>query len=123
MPEVNPPSKTPLIAIVGPCGAGKSTLAAGLEPFGYRVRAIAQEHSYVGNMWQKLTKPDLLIFLQASHAVTSQRRKMKWSLGEWQEQQLRLLHAREHADLYINTDNLTIAQVLETALAFLDQHS
>jgi cytidylate kinase len=109
----------PLIGIVGPCGAGKSTLAAGLQRHGFRAHAVTQEHSYVKDMWQQLTRPDVLIFLQASHSVGARRRNMNWTEAEWHEQQLRLLHAREHADLFINTDPMTIEQVLTEALGFL----
>ncbi len=108
-----------LIGIVGPCGAGKSTLAEGLKRRGIRARAIVQEHSFVKDMWQQLTRPDLLIFLQASRTTGAQRRNMQWTDAEWEEQQRRLSHAREHADLFIETDRLTIDQVLETALKFL----
>jgi len=110
---------TPLIGIVGPCGAGKTTLADGLKRSGLRARAIAQEHSYVKDMWQRLTKPDILIFLQASCAVGGQRRSLNWTEPEWEEQQRRLRHAREHADLYLDTDPLGIVQVLEHTLTFL----
>ena len=54
------PSSSLRIAIVGPCGAGKSTLARNLRLKGRQARAIAQEHSYVPAMWQCLTKPDFL---------------------------------------------------------------
>ena len=111
----------PLIGIVGPCGAGKSTLTAGLLRLGFQARPIVQEHSYVRDMWQRLTRPDILIFLQASHPVGAQRRKLNWTPAEWQEQQLRLLHAREHADLFINTDSMTIEQVLAVAVSFLNR--
>ena len=53
-----------LIGIVGPCAAGKSTLVADLAKHGYRTRHIAQEHSHVKDMWQRLTNPDLLIFFR-----------------------------------------------------------
>jgi cytidylate kinase len=111
----------PLIAIAGPCGAGKTTLAEGLKRNGFRARAIAQEHSYVPTMWQQLTKPDLLIFLQASHTVAGTRRNMNWTVAEWEEQQHRLAHARSHADLVLDTDAMSIEQVLEAALAFLNR--
>ncbi len=107
-----------LIGITGPCGAGKTTLAEGLKRNGFRARAIAQEHSYVPAMWQMLTKPDLLIFLQASHPVGGARRNMSWTLAEWEEQQRRLAHARSHADLVLDTDAMSIEQVLEAALKF-----
>jgi hypothetical protein len=70
-------------------------------------------------MWQMLTKPDLLIFLQASHEIGGERRKMSWTLAEWEEQQRRLAHARSHADLVLDTDGMSIEQVLESALVFL----
>lgn len=116
------PDNQPLIGIVGPCGAGKTTLATGLKRQGWRARAIAQEHSYVKDMWQQLTKPDVLIFLQASQTVGGARRKLNWTEDEWQEQQRRLQHAREHADLYVETDTLGIEQVLEAVRTFLQQH-
>jgi len=118
--DQEPPGKrNPLIGIVGPCGAGKTTLAAGLQRNGYRARAIVQEHSYVKDMWQRMTRPDILIFLQASCSVGGTRRQMKWTESEWSEQERRLEHAREHADFHLNTDTLGIEEVLYRVLEFL----
>ncbi len=115
-----PPGKLqPLVGIVGPCGAGKTTLAEGLQRNGYRAHAIVQEHSFVKDMWQRLTMPDVLIFLQASCSVGGERRQMKWTESEWEEQQRRLAHAKEHADFYLNTDSLGIVEVLDLVLEFL----
>jgi len=108
-----------LIGITGPCGAGKSTLAAGLQRSGYRARAIVQEHSYVKDMWQRLTKPDILVFLQASRTTGAKRRKMSWTESEWEEQQRRLEHALRHADLIVETDELDSNEVLAVVLGFL----
>jgi adenylate kinase family enzyme len=112
----------PLVGIVGPCGAGKSTLANRLIEWGCNARAIAQEHSYVPNMWQRLTNPDILIFLQASDIVGAQRRNMTWIKNEWEEQQRRLRHAFEHADFFLDTDHLTISSVLQHVRDFLETH-
>lgn len=109
----------PLIGVVGPCGSGKSTLIAGLEKHGYRCRHIAQEHSYVKHMWQAVTNPDVLIFLQCSFENSTARRKLNWMPADYEEQQRRLSHAREHAHLYIDTDNLAPEGVLARALAYL----
>jgi ABC-type cobalamin/Fe3+-siderophores transport system ATPase subunit len=111
--------RAPLVGVVGPCGSGKSTLIAGLEQYGYVCRHIAQEHSYVPAMWQKLTKPDILIFLDASFLVSTSRRKLSWQKKDHDEQLRRLLHARQHAHLVIDTDNLTSIQVLQKALDYL----
>lgn len=112
-----------LIGIVGPCGAGKSTLANALDSLGYVTRHIAQEHSYVKDMWKRITNPDALIFLQASFLVTRQRRSkmIHWTEADYNEQQRRLSHAREHADLFIDTDSLSINEVLGQVLAFVEK--
>jgi hypothetical protein len=113
----------PLIGIVGPCGAGKSTLIEGLEARGFRCRHIAQEHSYVPHMWQRISHPDLLIYLQASFAVCTARRRLNWLEPDYLEQLRRLEHARLHADLVIETDDQSPQQVLEEAAAFLLRQS
>lgn len=115
-----PPSPSgPLIGIVGPCTSGKSTLIAGLAPLGYRTRHIAQEHSYVKDMWQRLTNPDILIFLDVSYATSCLRRKLDWQAADWQEQQNRLSHARLHADLVLDTEVLSAEQVLGQVIKFV----
>jgi cytidylate kinase len=114
-----PPSKRPLVGVVGPCGSGKSTLIRGLEKVGFACRHIAQEHSYVQAMWQIISKPDVLIFLHASFPVSTARRKLNWQEKDYNEQTRRLTHAREHAHLIIDTDTLTPEQVLQQVLDFL----
>ena len=114
-----PPSKCPLIGVVGPCGSGKSTLIAGLERYGYACRHIAQEHSYVQAMWQIISRPDILIFLHASFPITTARRKLDWREKDYEEQSRRLSHAREHAHIIIDTDDLTPEQILQIVLDFL----
>lgn len=111
----------PLIGIVGPCGSGKSTLLAGLEKHGYRCRHIAQEHSYVKQMWQVITKPNILIFLECSFENSTKRRKLNWDIADYEEQRRRLSHAREHADLIIDTNIQNADEVLNNALKFLEK--
>jgi len=108
-----------VIGVVGPCGAGKTTLMEGLKRHSFRARAIVQEHSYVPSMWQRITNPDILVFLDASYLVTCERRKLDWTESEYAEQQRRLVHAREHADLYLLTDELSIEEVLARVLEFI----
>ncbi len=109
-----------LIGIVGPCAAGKSTLIDSLRQLGYNARDIAQEHSFIPDMWQRLTNPDMLIFLDASYPTSLQRRKLDWSEADWQEQQRRLSHAKEHADMYLETDQMTTEEVLQRVLEFIN---
>lgn len=108
------------MAVVGPSAAGKSTLVAALRERGYDARHVAQEHSYVPDMWQRIAKPDVLIYLDVGYEVACQRRRMLlWGLPQWEEERRRLAHARTHCDLYIPTDDLTPEEVLEQALGFL----
>ena len=113
------PRRAPLVGVVGPCGSGKSTLIAGLEKYGYSCRHIAQEHSYVPAMWQKISKPDILIFLDASFPVSTTRRQLSWQKQDHDEQYRRLSHARQHANFVIDTDDLNPQQVLEKVLDHL----
>jgi cytidylate kinase len=118
---MEPPSYRSVIGIVGPCGSGKSTLIAGLEKHGYLCRHIAQEHSYVPAMWQKIARPDILIYLYASFPVSTSRRQLNWQKKDHDEQLRRLAHAREHANVFLDTDDLTPEQVLQKVLDSLKE--
>lgn len=110
------------LGVVGPCAAGKTTLIAGLKKHGYEARHIAQEHSYVADMWKRLTNPDILIYLHVSYPLTLVRRQMNWTEAEYQTQLGRLRHAREHADLIIDTDLIGTEEVLQGVLEYLGTH-
>ena len=118
---MEPPGKSPLVGVVGPCGSGKSTLIAKLEEHGYACRHIAQEHSYVPSMWQVITNPDILIYLHASFPVSTERRQLKWMEKDHAEQLRRLSHAHKHAHIIIDTDDLNPEQVLRKALDYLNE--
>ena len=109
------------MGVVGVCASGKTTLVSRLRENGLDARHIAQEHSYVQDMWARITAPDFLIFLDASYEVTLARRKLDWRVSDWAEQQRRLDHARAHADLYIQTDALTAEKVFQEVMTYLSQ--
>ena len=111
-----------IIGVVGPCGAGKTTLIQALRENGYLAKHIAQEHSYVPQMWKRLTNPDILIYLDVSYALSIQRRNLDWTSSEYAEQLRRLKHARENADFYLNTDDLTPQEILKKATEFIDRY-
>ena len=113
------PQAHPLIGVVGPCASGKSTLVGALRERGYNAREIKQEHSYVETMWQQLTHPDLLIYLEVSQEVAGRRRAAEADAAWWDRLEERLRHARQHADLHIDTDDLSPEEVLARALSFL----
>ena len=107
------------IAVVGPCASGKTTLVEALRQAGVNARQIGQEHSYVPAMWQKINRPDLLIFLNASFETCSQRKNLNWAPADHAEQMHRLRHAREHCDIMIETDDKNEKEVLQNALQAL----
>jgi nicotinamide riboside kinase len=109
----------PVIAVVGPDASGKSTLVDALRTREFQARHVAQDHSYVPDMWQRIVNPDVLIYLDVSYAIARERRKITWG-PEWLDVQAeRLRHAREHCDLYIDTDPLSPEKVLERVVSFL----
>lgn len=70
-------------------------------------------------MWQKITKPDILIFLEASFPISTARRRLTWQKQDHDEQYRRLSHAHQHASIVIDTDELSPEQVLKKALDYL----
>jgi len=107
------------IVIVGPCGAGKSTLADGLCAHKYNARQVTQEHSFVPNMWKLISKPDLLIYLDGSFEACNQRKQLDWGPKDHAEQIRRLAHARQHCDIYLSTDGMTPERILRSVLQSL----
>ncbi len=112
-------SKKPLIIVVGNCVSGKSTLANNLQSLGYNARAILQEHAISPQMWRR-SNPDILIFLSSSLEVARQRRSFGWGQERLDRQAVLLADARAAADLYIDTDNLNVEEVTQTAVEFLN---
>lgn len=114
--------KRDLIGVVGPCSAGKTTLISKLQNIGYQCRHIAQEHSYVRDMWQRIVDPQILIFLDVSYEISMKRKQLNMNSREFDEQLARLEHARQYANIYIQTDQLTPGEVFEMILSRLEDY-
>ncbi|MGD8865270.1 MAG: hypothetical protein PVI81_06740 [Anaerolineales bacterium] len=112
---------SPIIAIVGPCASGKTTLAEALQALDFNARQIAQEHSYVAEMWEQITNPDVLIYLDASYDTCTRRKNLNWSKAEYQTQIERLSDARKRCDLYIDTERSTPEEIVKIVLTYLGQ--
>ena len=108
------------VAVVGVCASGKSMLVNKLRALGYDARHVAQEHSYVPDMWQRLTRPQVLVYLDASLATVRRRRDISFPATLFQEQKRRLRHARCHCQIYVPTDELAEDQVLDLVLVALE---
>ena len=108
------------VVVVGVCGAGKTTLVRGLLRLGYPARVCAQEHSYVPSLFRRCGRPRALVFLHASLPVVRRRLNVTWDEQVLVEQQARLGLAHNECDCFLNTDPLTIAQVLHATMRFLE---
>ena len=115
--EVNPKV---LVAIVGPCSAGKSTLVPSIKDAGFEARQPAQEHSFVPDMWWRITRPDILIYLDVSYQAARLRRPhIDGGPERLADQHMRLAHARNHCDYYLDTSDLTPLEVSQAVLRFI----
>ncbi|MBN2389331.1 MAG: hypothetical protein JXR84_01325 [Anaerolineae bacterium] len=109
-----------LIGIVGPCSSGKSTLARALRALGYHVKEIMQEHCAAPAMWQRISNPDVLIYLDVSMDVAAQRERLEQPSSWWvEEREVRLAHARAHCDFYVDTSTLSPEKILAQVVHFL----
>ena len=72
------------------------------------------------DMWQRIRPPDWLIFLDVNLLAQGARRPdVSWS-EPWRRTELqRLAHARNNADLLIDTSSLAPPRVLQQAVSFL----
>jgi deoxyadenosine/deoxycytidine kinase len=109
-------TERPIIGVVGPCASGKTTLVAALRSKGFHVRHIAQEHSYVRDMWKQMSNPHYLIYLNVSFEESMTRSGSVWTRSIFEKQVERLRHAHTHADLIIETDGLSPDQVLKIVI-------
>jgi deoxyadenosine/deoxycytidine kinase len=109
--------------VVGPCSAGKTTLINNLSQQGYNSKHIAQEHSYVLEMWKLIGNPDILIYLDVSYEQSMRRRPLNMSPHDFDEQIRRLNHARQHADYYLDTSTIPSQEVFDRVVFYLQNSS
>ena len=105
------------VTLVGPCAAGKSSLAAALRARGFDAHICAQEHSEVPHLWA-LSKPEVLVYLSVQlDAIRARRADPSWPASIYAQQQRRLGHALAHCDVYVDTTRRDQAGVLAATLA------
>lgn len=110
------------IVVVGVCAAGKSTLVNNLRALKIDACSVPQEHSVVKGLWRR-KHPDLLVMLDATLPVIRKRRIVAWGQERLDAQHQRLKNAFCHADLFLETDDLTKNEVVERIIALMAQKS
>ena len=112
----------PLVKVAGMSASGKSTLVRGLRERGYDARPVSQEHSNIPELWRLFETPAVLIHLDASLTCQRLRRPdVSWSRRYHAQEAARLRHAYDHADLRIDTSDMTPSAVLSLTLVHLEQ--
>lgn len=109
------------VAVTGVCASGKTTLVHNLCQQNVEAYNVAQEHSFVKTLWKK-KNPDLLIMLDATLPVIKIRRIVPWGEERLIAQHERLNNAREHANIFIQTDDLSKDEVTERVLDYIRRH-
>jgi hypothetical protein len=91
-----------------------------LRESGVDAHVCAQEHSEVPTLWNHV-HPDLVVFLEVDLATIRKRRSPTWPEAIFQDQQRRLLNARETADVIINSDVTGVDQAVALVRESLDR--
>ncbi len=109
------------VKVVGPCKSGKTTLVTALRARGIAARRwAAQEHSGVPDTWQRFAPARCLVYLDVSVTAMQERSgRVDWTEDILAQQRHRLRHALQHADLIIDTADLSADEVLKRVVAFL----
>lgn len=111
-----PEGQGPLVAVVGPCTSGKTTLVAALSARGVRAVSVAQEHSNVPTLYRR-ARADLLVYLDVTFAEAQRRREVAWGPERLEAEGERLAAARAAADLVLLTDGLDPVEVADRVAA------
>ena len=72
------------------------------------------------DLWQQFDRPAVLLYLDIDLEAQRRRRPdVSWDEANLAIEQTRLAHAREHADLRLNTGHFKASAVLQLVVAFL----
>lgn len=107
-----------MIAVVGVCVSGKTTLVKRLQELGLEAYNVAQEHSGIKKLWNR-RQPDILVMLDADLPAIRKRRSVPWGEDRLAVQRERLRDAKQHADLFIQTDLLSKEAVVQIVLDYI----
>lgn len=110
------------VVVAGVCVSGKTTLVKSLRNLGIEAYNVAQEHSTVKKLWNH-KNPDILILLDVQIQTVHQRRKVPWGEDRLAVQRQRLSDAYAHADLYIQTDELSKEEVVQKVLEYIRRNT
>ena len=110
------------VVVAGVCVSGKTTLVNSLRELGIDAYNVAQEHSVIKKLWNH-KQPDILVVLDVQMKTVRQRRMVPWGEDRLALQRKRLCNAYEHADLYIQTDELSKDEIVQSVLEHIRRYN
>jgi len=110
------------VVVAGVCASGKTTLVKSLRELGIDAYNVAQEHSMIKNLWNH-REPDILVVLNAELPIIRKRRAVSWGEERLVVQRARLDDACQHADVYIQTDDLSRDEIVQNVLEHIRRQS
>ena len=110
--------RVPLVAVVGICAVGKTTVVRGLRDAGYSALEIAQEHSEVPYLWAR-SDPSFLVCLDAGDEVVWGRREYLHAERLKRQRQL-LSYARDRADLALDVSDMDNEEAISRVIEALE---
>ena len=116
--RLRPGGIAPRVTVVGPCASGKTTLVNLLRKQRLDAHSVAQEHSSAPGMYLR-AGPDYVVYLGVSYDEILRRRSVSWGRSRYRAQRKRLQRARNDADICIDTDCKSPAEICEIVMDFL----
>lgn len=110
------------VVVAGVCVSGKTTLVKSLRNLGIDAYNVAQEHSVIKKLWNH-KEPDILVVLDVQMKTVHQRRMVPWGEDRLALQRKRLRDAYEHADLYIQTDELSKNEIVQIVVEHIRRYN
>jgi predicted ATPase len=110
------------VVVVGPCGVGKSTLAARLRKRGLPARSVAQEHSTVPDLFMRHGEGEApwVVYLAATlPSVRSRRPDVALGAPQYRAELDRLARAKRAAHVIVHTDGIDADEVERRVVAWI----
>lgn len=110
-----------LVALVGPCGSGKSTIAGMLTREGVPAREVGQEHTAMPYYFLEIM-PRLVVYLEVElEDIRRRKGAPDWPQQRLDRQRRHLAYARKKADLKIDSSSAAPQDIVPRIMELLSR--